>query len=64
MTLEKRLEATAKALKEHGTSVSDMLIADLLLEAQQRIGHYGDRMMTLQAELNEQNLQADNADGR
>lgn len=54
MTLDQRIQATAKALKEHGTTVSEMLIADLLLEAKQRLDYYGDQIMTLQAELGEQ----------
>lgn len=55
MTLDQRLEATAKALMENGTSVSDILIADLLLEAKKRLGYYGDQIMALTAQLNEQN---------
>lgn len=61
MTLEQRLEATAKALKEHGTTVSDMLTADLLLEASKRLSYYSDTVMALTAELNEQNMQTDHA---
>ena len=61
MTLEQRIDATAKALKEHGTSVSEILIADLLIEAGKRLGYYSNEIMALRAELNEQNLQTDNA---
>lgn len=61
MTLEQRIDATAKALKEHGASVSEILIADLLLEAGKRLGYYSNEIMALRAELNEQNLQTDNA---
>ena len=61
MTLEQRLEATAIALKEHCTTVSDVLIADLLFEAHKRLNYYGNEIMALRAELNEQNLQAENA---
>lgn len=61
MTLEQRLEATAIALKEHCTSVSDVLIADLLFEAHKRLKHYSTEIWALRAEVNEQNLQAENA---
>lgn len=54
MTLSQRLEATAKALKEQGTSVSDILIADLLLEANKRLEYYDRQLMALTNELGEQ----------
>ena len=54
MTLEQRLETAAVALKEHGTTASDALIADLLMEAQRRIVYQGNTIMGLTADLGEQ----------
>lgn len=52
--LEERLRRAAEAIKANLNGWGDAIIADLLLDAAERIVWQGDQIMALRAELSEQ----------